>query len=202
MCGKLSEWSPWSQCSVTCGAGEASRERICSNKAQILPQAACLTENLRERRECVKNSCSDWTAWGSWRIAPASWTLERHRKCEPENFGCEGDAFETKPCNATVCPIFTDWSEWEPIGSRMLRRVRSCKNGNLGDQGCLEKSEELKLCPENCSAFSHWSDWRKNETSARVNPQMWIWYFIIFNFIRFFKLLLIAQKSRLFENVL
>lgn len=64
---KWSRWSPWTDCSRSCGKGRQSRTRTCSDKAtgQSLGNGWCAGKPQQEK------SCADWkcpgtfTHWGS-----------------------------------------------------------------------------------------------------------------------------------------
>lgn len=63
---KLSPWSLWSSCSVTCGAGTRYRTRALI-AGFSLPEGAC--GNLRELDACMEQPCPEdcsMSAWGPW----------------------------------------------------------------------------------------------------------------------------------------
>ncbi|KAJ3608865.1 hypothetical protein NHX12_023395, partial [Muraenolepis orangiensis] len=103
--GQWLEWSPWSQCSVTCGAGSEQRQRRCSSAAHSW--AECQGEH-QERRGCSKPSCSGGVNWGSWnhwslcsKSCDSGWQ-QRFRMCDGpglQGSSCQGSREEDRTCN-------------------------------------------------------------------------------------------------------
>ena len=63
--GGYSDWSPWSECSKTCGIGEKTRERSCTNPSPANGGSTCVDQNLGDASEtssCNEGGCpSKWT---------------------------------------------------------------------------------------------------------------------------------------------
>lgn len=58
MDGNWGHWTQWSSCSVTCGAGSASRRRTCSNPAPQNGGKACSNPTSgTELRSCGTSPC-------------------------------------------------------------------------------------------------------------------------------------------------
>ncbi|KAJ3609509.1 hypothetical protein NHX12_024030 [Muraenolepis orangiensis] len=108
--GQWLEWSPWSQCSVTCSAGTEQRQRRCSSAAHSW--AECQGEH-QERRGCSKPSCSGGGNWGSWnhwslcsKSCDSGWQ-RRSRMCDGPGLQgppCQGSGEEDRTCNHKKCP--------------------------------------------------------------------------------------------------
>ena len=60
--GKWSRWSPWTDCSLTCGRGGQSRSRICSDKVtgKALKNGWCAGKRKQEK------VCADWKCPGTF----------------------------------------------------------------------------------------------------------------------------------------
>lgn len=54
--GHWSLWTPWGQCSVSCGAGFQSRYRFCSSLQRSGSSPSCLGAH-REDQVCVMTQC-------------------------------------------------------------------------------------------------------------------------------------------------
>lgn len=57
--GQWGMWSEWSKCSVTCGTGSMTRNRVCNNPEPGDRGRDCVG-NDRDTEPCQKNDCSRW----------------------------------------------------------------------------------------------------------------------------------------------
>lgn len=146
-------WSTWSECSVTCGAGEQTRERGCNQK-EI------------ERRACNKPTCVSWSQWGQWTTCQKRCEDEdrtRTRSCQGGNIGdngCKGRSSETEKCvQDPLCTQWSSWSSWSqclcPSGTQTS--TRSCQGTSTS---CVGESSRTRQCnPNTCGRWSQWSPW-------------------------------------------
>ncbi|KAM4544149.1 SCO-spondin [Fundulus diaphanus] len=113
--GHWSAWTPWSQCSVSCGAGLQSRYRFCSSPQQSGSGLPCLGHH-REDQVCIITPCDldgGWSQWSDWTECTKSCgggIQSRRRHCDsptPEGDGnyCEGLGTEVRACNTDHCPV-------------------------------------------------------------------------------------------------
>uniref|UniRef100_A0A3Q2QHI6 SCO-spondin n=1 Tax=Fundulus heteroclitus TaxID=8078 RepID=A0A3Q2QHI6_FUNHE len=113
--GQWSAWTPWSQCSVSCGAGLQSRYRFCSSPQQSGSGLPCLGPH-REDQVCIITPCDldgGWSQWSDWTECTKSCgggIQSRRRHCDsptPEGDGnyCEGLGTEVRACNTDHCPV-------------------------------------------------------------------------------------------------
>ncbi|KAK3550975.1 hypothetical protein QTP70_011460 [Hemibagrus guttatus] len=113
--GGWSDWTPWSACSVSCGAGLQSRYRFCSNPERAGAGLPCLGPD-RQDQVCVQTACSrngGWSEWTSWTECTKSCgggLRSRRRECanpatEGDGDFCEGLKTELVACNAERCPV-------------------------------------------------------------------------------------------------
>uniref|UniRef100_A0A3B4TCW3 SCO-spondin n=1 Tax=Seriola dumerili TaxID=41447 RepID=A0A3B4TCW3_SERDU len=113
--GQWSQWTPWGQCSVSCGAGLQSRYRFCSSPHRSGSGLPCLGPH-REDQVCISTPCDRDGGWGQW----SNWTectkscgggiRSRRRECDsPSPVGegnyCEGLGTEVVACNTDHCPV-------------------------------------------------------------------------------------------------
>ncbi|XP_068160698.1 SCO-spondin [Antennarius striatus] len=113
--GQWSAWTPWGQCSVSCGAGIQSRYRFCSSPQRSGGGLPCVGAH-REDQVCITSPCDSDGSWGQWN----HWTTcskscgggvrSRRRQCDspsPEGKGnyCEGVGAEVTGCNTDHCPV-------------------------------------------------------------------------------------------------
>ncbi|XP_078378137.1 uncharacterized protein LOC144661308 isoform X1 [Oculina patagonica] len=178
--GNWSDWEPWSLCPVTCGGGQETRKRTCTNPPPAFGGDSCPGE-AEESRPCNEEPCpvdgnwSDWEDWSDCPVTCGGGVQERTRTCTnpPAQFGgepCPGDSEETRSCNENPCPIDGNWSDWEdwsdcPVtcGGGVQERTRTCTNPPAQFEGapCPGESEESRACNENpCPVDGNWSDWK------------------------------------------
>ncbi|KAJ8278768.1 hypothetical protein COCON_G00058340 [Conger conger] len=113
--GHWSTWTPWSECSVTCGPGLQARYRFCSDPERSGSGLPCLGPD-REDQVCVLPACDrnggwgDWTEWTDCTKSCGGGVRTRRRECDspaPEGEGdyCEGQGTEISLCNVDHCPV-------------------------------------------------------------------------------------------------
>ena len=64
-CPSLTPWSPWSDCSRTCGGGTRSKRRDCVYPRDYQPDNDCL-EQLEMSETCSDNQCPEFSQWSDW----------------------------------------------------------------------------------------------------------------------------------------
>ncbi|XP_035688793.1 SCO-spondin-like [Branchiostoma floridae] len=177
--GVWSNWGPWSGCSVTCGTGTRSRDRICTNPAPANGGADCDGPG-REIQQCNAVPCpvnGGWSNWGPWSGCDCGLgTQTRNRTCTnpaPADGGadCAGQSQQTQPCNTGVsCPVDGEWSNWSPwsdccetCGVGTQSRNRSCTNPAPANGGadCAGPDHETQQCNTGtpCPVDGGWSNW-------------------------------------------
>ncbi|XP_037550324.1 SCO-spondin-like [Nematolebias whitei] len=113
--GQWSTWTPWSQCSVSCGTGLRSRYHFCSSPQRSGSGLPCLGPH-RDDQVCITTPCDRhgaWSLWNKWTECTKSCGVgvqSRRRHCDnptPEGEGnyCEGLGTEVIACNTDHCPV-------------------------------------------------------------------------------------------------
>ncbi len=106
----LTNWSPWSQCSLPCDGGQQERTR----QYQTDSIENCTKENLRDIRSCNVDCCqvdgkfSHWSDWSACTKQCGSGVRKRYRSCTNPSSSCggkqcEGSAEDTQVCNTKPC---------------------------------------------------------------------------------------------------
>ncbi|CAG2214170.1 HMCN [Mytilus edulis] len=135
--GIWKQWSPWTQCTVTCGKGRQTRRRqcigVCPGRKEI-------------GKWCTKMACPVNGNWGPWSIyGPCSVTCgegvqERTRLCnDPTPVGdgepCDGVDASSKSCNTETCAVNGNWGPWSiygpcsvTCGEGVQERTRLCND--------------------------------------------------------------------------
>ncbi|KAI6650257.1 Thrombospondin-2-like [Oopsacas minuta] len=179
----LTDWSDWSECSVTCGEGVQDRRRTCTNLlyGPIPPEAPGVRykcDGLKYQRDSCFTPCpihggwSDWLNWGSCSETCGLGTRDRSRFCTdpaPQHGGddCLGFSGETEECNLVNCPIDGVWSDWTTYsdcsrtcsqGTRT--KTRSCTGPFYGGDDCEGVSTDTIICNlRACPIDGEWSEW-------------------------------------------
>uniref|UniRef100_A0A3B3U592 Uncharacterized protein n=1 Tax=Poecilia latipinna TaxID=48699 RepID=A0A3B3U592_9TELE len=154
--GQWSSWTPWSRCSVSCGAGLQSRYRFCSSPQRSGSGLPCLGPH-REDQVCIVPPCdlikifcnissvvdgawSRWT-WTECSVPCGGGVTFRRRLCDnpaPQagGRGCLGTAEQKKDCNMQMCTgshsvgPWLLWSQWSSCsvscGGGQQSRSRTC----------------------------------------------------------------------------
>ncbi|PAV72247.1 hypothetical protein WR25_00064 isoform A [Diploscapter pachys] len=108
---EISEWSPWTNCSVTCGNGKKTRTRHIINFPRNggTPCPEHLMQELRcHLRPCPITSCvvGSWSKWTPCNAGCGEGTQTRRRRViKPRNgdweeLVCDEKELETRPCHA------------------------------------------------------------------------------------------------------
>lgn len=182
--GSWEPWSPWSQCSVTCGGGISWRTRLRATQAsQCGKPAAGLS---RETKYCVnQNSCrpdvdcklAEWSEWsGCSKTCDGVKTRSRHVKVHGAGNGewCRGPTKESAACEACEAAHPIDcllgaWGSWSdcPVtcGTSQIRRERLVKRearrGGKSCEGSLVDIRDcgLQECPSPPPVDCLWGQW-------------------------------------------
>ncbi|KAL5012573.1 hypothetical protein ScPMuIL_011124 [Solemya velum] len=155
---RWSEWSRWSSCSVTCGAGGVEmRMRECEHPAPQVNGRGCQGKGF-ETRVCNSDVTSVDGGWSNFqRVGACSATCGTgieiwQRQCTnpaPEHGGrnCSGSNIEQRSCNTDG--IWDDWSPWSQCsvtcGQGNQQRVRACTGGANGNP-CVGESSQVQKC--------------------------------------------------------
>ncbi|WAR26344.1 HMCN1-like protein [Mya arenaria] len=113
--GHWSLWGNWTECSVTCGEGQRSRNRSCSDPKPAFGGENCTIGSFFATETCRNVVCpvdGGWGTWESWSICDCGNEQNRKRKCEnPSPVGagkqCEGNYTQTVDCipdASALCP--------------------------------------------------------------------------------------------------
>jgi Spondin-like TSP1 domain/Putative metal-binding motif/Stigma-specific protein, Stig1/Calcium-binding EGF domain len=108
----VSEWSPFSSCSVTCGGGVRTRMRTVI-QPPVNGGDAC--PNLTESQPCNTMPCPvdcQWSAWSDWSecstICGGGEQTRTRTVMQPAQNGgaeCAGPATESRACNSQTCDV-------------------------------------------------------------------------------------------------
>ncbi|XP_061197855.1 SCO-spondin-like isoform X2 [Saccostrea echinata] len=186
--GGFSQWSDWSSCSQTCGLGQRTRNRSCTNPSPMYNGRNCSGIN-NEREECLIKKCpvhGNWAIWSTWthcNVSCGGGRRERNRLCknpQPRHGGrpCFGEEKESMDCNTNPCPInggFGEWSSWglcsQSCNSGYRTRYRNCINPTplFGGSNCSGTWEETQTCNDhNCPVHGGFGDWTQWSACSRT----------------------------------
>ncbi|KAM4705238.1 SCO-spondin-like [Rhinophrynus dorsalis] len=112
--GSWSDWTPWSECSATCGGGFQNRYRFCTEPPPSGAGLPCDGPD-REEQPCNLDSCTEggnWSVWSTWTDCTKSCgegVRSRSRTCHKplqlwDADYCEGPSSEIVPCQLSECP--------------------------------------------------------------------------------------------------
>jgi len=192
---KLSDWTGWSDCSVSCGRGIAERWRQVE-VAATFGGKECHGNggNLTyEKKYCSVDTCPvdcEWNDWQDWRgcstsCGPGTGIRMRDVKTPMLHGGkdCDGGFSQERECNLKFCPLhctLADWSDWAGCsascgdGSETRERQVSVK-ADFGGLACTgdtqaSRSCSVKACPIHCQ-WQDWSDWNECTSSCGSGQQ-------------------------------
>ncbi|XP_032380766.1 hemicentin-1 isoform X2 [Etheostoma spectabile] len=177
--GKWSEWSLWEECSRTCGQGNRTRIRTCSNPPAQHGGRPCEGKAV-EVIMCSVRPCPVAGNWGSWLPwSPCSETCgkgmqSRIRLCNnpPAAFDgpqCEGTDTQTQLCKERSCPVDGKWSSWVSWGACSVscgggtrQRTRLCASPapQHGGRQCEGNDVYIDFCNSDpCPISGNWGPW-------------------------------------------
>ncbi|CAD7936457.1 unnamed protein product [Amoebophrya sp. A120] len=167
----LGSWSDWTSCSVTCGGGEQTRNRIVFTQPKY--GGKICSGDLKEIRGCNTEVCvnedghktvkdcvwSDWDSWGACSVTCGGGQKVRERQvmtmpnkygsqCAPdEKSSMEISACNVQPCVAVDCQ-WGDWSDWGACTcTGLMERHRSI---GVHQQGAGKLCEGPKVETQRC----------------------------------------------------
>ncbi|KAL5005950.1 hypothetical protein ScPMuIL_017108 [Solemya velum] len=172
-------WSEWTEgpCDVTCGTGNRTDSRTCTNPEPQYDGADCDGED-EQTAECYEGPCpvdGEWTPWvpGSCSVTCGTGEQDFSRTCTnpaPANGGadCDDVSYKTEECVEDPCPVDGNWTDWTTgscsvtCGSGVRTNTRTCTNPEPQYDGadCDGDSEETEECEEGpCPGDGGWTDW-------------------------------------------
>ncbi|XP_048586559.1 uncharacterized protein LOC5521005 [Nematostella vectensis] len=166
--GNFTEWTSWSTCTRTCGAGTQWRMRTCTKPPPANGGLNC-SGPANQTQECETQPCpvgqvngnfTEWTKWTTCTRTCGTGTQWRMRTCTnpaPANGGlnCSGPANQTQECSKQPCPVDGNWTEWStwsycnrPCGTGYENRSRFCSNPPpmYGGKDCKGEDHQAKTC--------------------------------------------------------
>uniref|UniRef100_A0A3B4BCF7 Uncharacterized protein n=1 Tax=Periophthalmus magnuspinnatus TaxID=409849 RepID=A0A3B4BCF7_9GOBI len=176
--GGWSQWSPWAECSMSCGGGVKSRTRLCNNPPAPAHGGRECQGARQETTYCQAPDCpvdGGWSRWSPWSRCDkhcGGGRSIRTRSCSsppPKNGGkkCEGEKNQVKPCNTKPCGkvnmaqrhLNISWSDCSVTCGRGSQvRSRACINPPPRNNGsdCSGPDRDSQEChkPPCLSVFS------------------------------------------------
>ncbi|KAL4226916.1 hypothetical protein ACF0H5_014894 [Mactra antiquata] len=173
-------WSTWTTCSVTCGGGNQTRDRVCTWPSSV--HGDNCTGDSMETQDCSKNLCpidGTWSNWSEWSDCSTSCDVGhnyRSRNCTydpvaPKGAPCPGRTDESKFCKKATCEVDGVWSVWTAwsvcsttCGGGNVTRTRRCDfipSDAPHGQDCVGNSMEYQPCDNvtDCPVDGVWGTW-------------------------------------------
>ncbi|KAL9846109.1 hemicentin-1 isoform 2-T2 [Geothlypis trichas] len=186
--GSWSEWGLWEECSRSCGQGNRTRSRTCSNPPAQHGGKPCEGSAL-ESVMCNLRPCpvaGEWSPWGPW--GPCSTTCgkgsqTRPRLCTspaPAHGGprCPGPDTQLQLCFRRRCPVDGKWSPWSSwsscsmsCGGGSRQRTRYCSDPapQFGGHKCEGSDIQMDFCNSDpCPVHGNWGPWSSWGTCSRT----------------------------------
>ncbi|XP_056015238.1 SCO-spondin-like [Ostrea edulis] len=177
--GGWSEWTSFDACTVTCGGGEQTRYRCCSNPPPEYGGKPCTgpstSVQICNTRVCpTDGNWASWSSYGDCSMTCGGGKRERSRSCTnpaPKDGGedCPGSSVSSQSCNTKGCPVDGGWSVWSPFdtctvtcGGGEQTRYRSCANPppHYGGKSCTGDSVSVQSCnTRKCPTDGNWTPW-------------------------------------------
>lgn len=177
--GNWGAWTPWGECSKTCGIGSRMKTRKCDSPAAQYGGIGCPGYHYVKEHCNIKPCPIDgkWTAWSEYGVCSKSCgggTQKRERECgnpKAQHGGkpCVGLSVNTRDCNTHHCPIDGAWAKWGAwracsvsCGGGRTHRLRNCTNPapQYGGERCPGAPIQAKQCGTRpCPINGQWSEW-------------------------------------------
>ncbi|XP_062609191.1 uncharacterized protein LOC134270936 isoform X2 [Saccostrea cucullata] len=194
--GGWSPWTPYGECTATCGLAFHTSTRTCDNPAPQNGGKPC-EGNSTDTQPCrglplcaIDGNWSKWTSYSECSVKCGNGTRTRTRSCNdpPPQYGgldCAGNASESINCTANECPVDGGWSSWISTGKECSVqcgrgskiRIRTCTNPapQNGGRDCPGSEYEstscmLKECPVN-GGWTLWSPYSTCTATCGVGYQ-------------------------------
>ncbi|XP_015268441.1 PREDICTED: SCO-spondin [Gekko japonicus] len=106
---ELCQWSPWSQCSRSCGTGLTARTGVCACPPSEATGVPCKNETRQDMQACYLWACEDcpWSSWTRWTECSCSFLVQqRYRNqqgLEPDGEPCVGLDGQFRMCDYSQC---------------------------------------------------------------------------------------------------
>nr|XP_036865807.1 hemicentin-1 [Manis javanica] len=186
--GSWSEWSPWEECTRSCGRGNQTRTRSCNNPSAQYGGRPC-EGNAVEIIMCNSRPCpvhgawSTWQPWGTCSRSCGKGTQTRSRLCNnpPPLFDgsyCHGVETQMQVCNERHCPVDGKWASWTmwsacsvSCGGGARQRTRACSDPvpQYGGSKCEGSDVQSDFCNSDpCPTHGNWSPWSGWGTCSRT----------------------------------
>ncbi|XP_006907796.1 hemicentin-1 isoform X1 [Pteropus alecto] len=185
--GGWSEWSPWEECTRSCGRGNRTRARTCNNPSAQHGGRPCEGSAVGiimcNIRPCpVHGTWSTWQPWGVCSKSCGKGTQTRTRLCNnpPPSFDgsyCDGAETQMQVCNERHCPVDGKWATWASwstctvsCGGGARQRTRDCSDPvpQYGGGKCEGSDVQSDFCNSDpCPTHGNWSPWSGWGTCSR-----------------------------------
>nr|XP_005290755.1 hemicentin-1 isoform X1 [Chrysemys picta bellii] len=186
--GTWSEWGSWEECSRTCGQGNKTRTRTCSNPTTQHGGRPCdgnaVESIMCNIRPCpVEGAWGSWLPWGSCSDTCGKGTQTRLRLCNspPPSFDgsyCEGPDTQMQVCNKRHCPVDGKWAAWASwsactvsCGGGTRQRTKDCSDPapQFGGHKCEGNDVQIDFCNSDpCPIHGNWGPWSGWGTCSRT----------------------------------
>ncbi|XP_078367511.1 coadhesin-like isoform X2 [Oculina patagonica] len=183
--GNYSAWGPYGDCSKSCGAGQQTRQRTCTNPPPCGRGKDCSELGpSSSSRECNIKSCpvdgayGEWESWSNCSATCGGGRRARSRKCDnpsPQHGGKDcsdlGPSTQTIECNTNSCPIDGAYGEWESwsncsatCGGGRRARSRKCDNPSPqhGGKDCSDlgpSTQTIECNTNSCPIDGDYGEW-------------------------------------------
>uniref|UniRef100_A0A673Y2L4 Spondin-1 n=1 Tax=Salmo trutta TaxID=8032 RepID=A0A673Y2L4_SALTR len=157
----LSPWSDWSDCSVTCGKGMRTRQRVLKSPVEL---GEC-TEDLEQVEKCMLPECptdcmvSEWTEWSECNKSCGKGHMIRTRmvKLEPQ-FGGDScpETVQRKKCKIRKCNRGGGQGQ---VNSDEKKRRKEAREKRRSKQGGRQGEETTSTAEHPGCKMRPWSSW-------------------------------------------